>query len=72
MTMNESLVEYADLQTLTAYRRQADVERCLKQQGIRFFYGRTGVWTTVQLINAAGGLRPEGEEMLSPDLIAPG
>lgn len=39
-----------------------DVERKLTQQKIRYFYGRKGViWTTISLINAAGGLSSNDE-----------
>lgn len=30
--------------------------RYLDKAGIRYFYGRDGLWTTLDLINAAGGL----------------
>ena len=44
------------LKDITGYERAGDVERCLKKQGIRIFYGRNGPWTTLDLINAAGGI----------------
>lgn len=47
-----------DLKKITSYERAGDVEQCLKKQGIRFFLGKNGPWTTIDLINAAGGLRP--------------
>lgn len=43
------------LREATGYTRQADVERCLSRQGVRFFYGRDGIWTTIDAINAALG-----------------
>ena len=53
------LVQLPDLQQITGYERMADIERCLRDQGIRYFRGRHGVlWTTVGLIEAAGGLSP--------------
>jgi hypothetical protein len=54
--MAEPTLDFAALRRLTGYVRQADVERCLKRQGIRYFVGRSGVWTTVDLVNAAGGI----------------
>lgn len=45
-----------NLQEITGYDRPRDVERCLRDQGVRFFKGRNGPWTTVDLVNAAGGL----------------
>lgn len=66
-----SLLEHDDLQRLTRYQRQSDIERCLTEQGIRYFYGRGGIWTTLDLVNAAGGLRQASNDaMHSPDLIA--
>lgn len=46
----------ADLLELTGYTRVADVERCLTRQNVRFFWGKDGPWTTLDLINAAGGV----------------
>ncbi|HET6631572.1 MAG TPA: hypothetical protein VFG73_02535 [Rhodanobacteraceae bacterium] len=45
-----------DLKRATGYQRSADVERCLKAAGIRYFPGKEGPWTTSDLVNAAGGL----------------
>lgn len=44
-----------DLREITQYHRAADVERCLKSQGVKVFWGRKGPWTTLELVNAAGG-----------------
>lgn len=51
---------FDELQRMTQYKRPADVERCLKKQGIRVFWGRNGVFTTIALINAAGGIGSPG------------
>lgn len=60
--MRGPILEFADLQALTGYERLADVERCLEAAGIKVFRGRAGVWTTLQLVNAAGGLsKPDGD-----------
>ncbi len=48
-----------DLKELTGYDRSGDVERCLTKQGVRFFIGKGGPWTTRELINAAGGLKAD-------------
>lgn len=53
--MHGALITLEDLKASTGYSRQADVERCLQRAGIRYFQGRNGIWTTVDLINAAGG-----------------
>lgn len=63
-------IGYDELKERTGYQRRGDVERCLKDQGIRFFMGRAGVWTTVDLVNAAGGLQaPVKSDAYSADLI---
>ena len=56
--MNAAVLDFATLQAITGYQSAAAVERCLSKAGIRFFYARTGVWTTLDLVNAAGGLKP--------------
>lgn len=68
--MNPGVIEFASLRSLTGYKTQAAVERCLRSQGIKFFYAARGVWTTLDLINAAGGLKPAAQdETYSPDII---
>lgn len=56
-----------DLRSATGYTRQADVERCLERQGVRFFYGRDGIWTTIEALNAAlGVLQPATNDGMYP------
>ena len=59
--MNQVLTT-TDLKQVTGYKRAGDIERCLQKQKIKFFYGKDGVWTTIDLINAAGGILPEQED----------
>ncbi|MAR73687.1 DUF4224 domain-containing protein [Halomonas sp.] len=55
--MNTSTVlSCEDLKQITGYQRPGDVARCLREQGVRVFNGRSGPWTTIDLINQAGGL----------------
>lgn len=56
--MTPAVLDFQALRTITGYKTQPAVERCLKDQGIRYFYSRSGVWTTLDLINAAGGMKP--------------
>ena len=52
-----SILHFTDLQAMTGYSRAGDVSRCLRRQGIKVFHGRGGsLWTTIALVNAAGGL----------------
>lgn len=64
---NPAVLSCEDLKAITGYQRPADVARCLRDQGVRVFNGRTGPWTTVDLINQAGGLEPRADnEDLNP------
>lgn len=65
------VLDFEALRALTRYQRAGDVERCLRQQGIRVFYARDGVWTTLELINAAGGLQPAANapDAYPPDIV---
>ena len=48
-----------DLMRATGFERVGDMRRALDGAGIRYFFGRGGkVWTTMDLVNAAGGLMP--------------
>lgn len=48
-----------DLKAITQLEKPGDIERTLVAQGIKIFRGRRGViWTTLALVNAAGGIRP--------------
>lgn len=68
--MVSAVLDFQALRTITGYQTQPAVERCLKSQGIRYFYARTGVWTTLDLVNAAGGLSPAASnDSYSPDII---
>ncbi len=58
MSDNPNILNIDDLKKVTCYKYAGDVEKCLKKQGIRFFFGKNGPWTTIDLINAAGGIRP--------------
>ncbi|GLK88336.1 DUF4224 domain-containing protein [Pseudomonas turukhanskensis] len=63
------LLSFEDLQRTTGYTRRSDIERSLRSQGIRFFYGRNVIWTTVDLVNYAGGLRPNTDDKYGPEIL---
>lgn len=67
--MINGVLSTAELKALTGYDRVGDVRRCLERQNIRFFFGKDGVWTTIGLVEAAGGLVPGAAdpEILPPD-----
>jgi hypothetical protein len=63
------ILTFQDLQHITGYQRRSDVERSLIDQGVRLFRGRTGPWTTLDLINHAGGVKPASSERYDVDII---
>ena len=63
------VLTFDDLKRITGYARRADVERTLHEQGIRIFRGRTGPWTTVELINQAGGLKAGTQEQYGVEIL---
>jgi hypothetical protein len=63
------ILEFEQLKHITGYSRRADVEKTLRAQGIRVFHGRCGPWTTVDLINKAGGINAAENDNYSPEII---
>lgn len=63
------VLEFEDLQRVTGYTRRSDVERALNSQGIKIFQGKKGPWTTIDLVNQAGGLKPDSDEAYGPDIV---
>ena len=54
--MMSNLITLEQLKEITRCKLQKDVETQLRKNGIRFLYGKTGVFTTLDAINAAMGL----------------
>ena len=54
-----SLVSLDQLKEITGYKTAPAVEQCLVKNGVRFLYGRHGIYTTVDAINAAMGINKE-------------
>lgn len=69
--LNETpgVLTFQDLQRITGYQRRSDVERTLISQGVRIFRGRCGPWTTLALINHAGGIRTSNTEQYDSDIV---
>lgn len=64
------LVTFEDLKALTGYSRLGDLERCLQKAGIPFKYGKDGIWTTIDAVNAGLGLRPPvNDAAYDPDQV---
>jgi hypothetical protein len=60
-----------DLKAATGYPRIGDVRRCLEKQGIRYFTGKDGIWTTIGLVEAAKlGTSVHGPDAVySPEIV---
>jgi len=63
------VLSFEDLQRITGYQRRSDVEKTLLDQGIRMFRGRTGPWTTIDLINSAAGIGAAKPEQYDPSIL---
>lgn len=48
------IVNLDKLKAITGFKRDSDISKCLKKQGIQCFSGRKGTWTTIGLIEKAG------------------
>ncbi|ROO34377.1 hypothetical protein BIV08_05650 [Pseudomonas sp. AF76] len=66
---SDNVLVFTDLQRITGYQRRSDVERSLIDQGVRLFRGRTGPWTTLDLINQAAGMRPATADRYDADIL---
>ena len=68
---NPNVLSCEELRVITGYQRQADIERCLIEQGVKVFRGRLGPWTTIDLINQAGGLtkRAQNDDSYDPSIL---
>ncbi|MHA6572729.1 MULTISPECIES: hypothetical protein [Pseudomonas] len=66
---SDNVLVFTDLQRITGYQRRSDVERTLIDQGVRLFRGRTGPWTTLDLINQAAGMKPAAAERYDADIL---
>ena len=59
--MTDRLLTQEDLLAASGFERAGDLARSLREQGIHYFTGKGGrIWTTIDLVNMAGGLRPHG------------
>ncbi|MGO3058786.1 MAG: hypothetical protein ACTID3_17860 [Halomonas sp.] len=65
----QSVLDCDDIKAITGYQRPADAARCLREQGVVVFNGRRGPWTTIDLINKAGGIEAIPRTELSPSDI---
>ncbi|NQY77944.1 MAG: hypothetical protein HRT78_12675 [Halomonas sp.] len=62
----QNVLDCEEIKKITGYQRPADAARCLREQGVVVFNGRRGPWTTIDLINKAGGIEAAQPIELSP------
>lgn len=54
-----TLVTPDELKMATGYDRPSDIEKCLRKNGVRFLYGKKGIYTTIDALNLAMGIKPD-------------
>lgn len=53
------LITTTELKTATGCKRDSDLETVLRKNGVRFLFGKNGIFTTVDAVNAAMGLQSQ-------------
>tara|TARA_B110000261_G_scaffold160658_1_gene200659 strand:+ start:360 stop:578 length:219 start_codon:yes stop_codon:yes gene_type:complete len=53
---DNSIIAFSQLQQVTGLIQKKAIKRHLTENGIRFFETNSSIYTTVELMNAAGGL----------------
>ena len=62
------LISLNKLKEITGYKTAPAVEQCLTKNGVRFLYGRNGIYTTIDAINAAMGLKDQDTNNTKEDI----
>ena len=65
----DAVVTLDQLKAITGYPKSSSVEDCLRKNGVRFLYGRHGVYTTVDALNAAMGIGKDTLQAVTPPEI---
>ena len=66
--MTATIVTLDQLKIATGYSSSRAVEQCLRKNGVRFLYGKSGIYTTVDALNAAMGLKSEQQSVSDPEI----
>jgi|TARA_B110000977_G_scaffold8098_1_gene10923 hypothetical protein len=61
------IVDNDKLREITGYKQDSMIESCLSKQGIKTFYSKKGIWTTIGLIENAGVVSGN-KAALQPDI----
>lgn len=64
--MNAGILTQDDLKAATGCKTTSSLEDTLRKNGVRFLYGRNGIYTTMDALNAAMGLQ-SGQEVVPKD-----
>jgi hypothetical protein len=62
MSAAEHILHFEDLKRITGCTMPSAVERMLKSWGVHYFPSRGGPCTTIELLNAAGGLKASSND----------
>lgn len=62
------LISLNELKQITGYKTAPAVEQCLVKNGVRFLYGRHGIYTTIDAINAAMGISKDTVEQTEQEI----
>ncbi len=54
---NPGILTQDDLKAATGCHTTGALEDCLRKNGVRFLYGKKGIYTTIDALNAAMGLQ---------------
>lgn len=69
MSAAEHILHFEDLKRITGCKIPSAVERKLKAWGVHYFPGRDGPCTTIELLNAAGGLKASNNDELPDEAL---
>lgn len=64
MNLSNAIITLEQLKIATGYDSAAGVEKCLRKNGVRFLYGKSGIYTTIDALNVAMGLK-SGEPVMN-------
>ena len=56
------IVTPEELKHATGYDRPGYIEKCLRKNGVRFLYGKKGLYTTIDTLNQAMGINNDNPE----------
>jgi hypothetical protein len=67
--MVDRALSTADLLEVTGFHSPGALRRSLEKQGVPFFEGKDGPWTTIDLLNAVKLGRETDRDRYSPEML---